>query len=95
MATQCETYRDQTNIQTAEPIKYLSPMSPVKLSVLTQQITADLELSQKVWNILNIQMSELAETILKATLKNTYRKLASVLKQPPEKLPTLQKPLRK
>ena len=62
MATLDQTYKAQTNIQTTEPIRYPTPMSPVRLSVLAQQITADFQLSQKAWNKLRSKMSEMAET---------------------------------
>ena len=62
MANQDQTYKGPTNIQMVEPISYPTPMSPTRLSVLTQQITADFQLSQEAWNKLHIQMSEMAET---------------------------------
>ena len=40
MATQDQRYKGQANIQTTEPIRYLTLMSPVRPPVLTQQITA-------------------------------------------------------
>ena len=38
MATQDQTYEGQTNIQTTEPIRYPTSMSPVRPPVLTQQL---------------------------------------------------------
>ena len=44
MAAQDQTYKGQTHFQTAEAIRYPSPMSSVRPVVLTQQITADFQL---------------------------------------------------
>ena len=87
MATQDQTYKGQTNIQTLEPIRYPSHMSPARPPVLTQQITADFQLLQEAWNKLSSQMSGMAETnkLLKRAFKNTYRKLTCILKPPPSK----------
>ena len=60
MATQDQTYKDQTNIQTTEPIRYPPSVSPVRPPVLTQQITAYFQLSQEAWNKHSSQMSEMA-----------------------------------
>ena len=70
MANQDQTYKGPTNIKLTEPIRYPTPMSPTRLPVLTQQITADFQLSTEVWNKLIIQMSEMAETnkLLKRTV---------------------------
>ena len=62
MATQHQTYKGQTNIQTTEPISYPTPMSPARLPGLTQQITVDFQLSQQAWNKLSNQMTKMAET---------------------------------
>ena len=62
MANQDQIYKGQTHIQTAEPIRYPSSISPVRPPVLTQQITTDFQLSQEVWNKFSSQMTEMAET---------------------------------
>ena len=87
MATQDQTYKGQTNIQTTEPIRHPTPMFPVRLPVLTQQITVDFQLSQEAWNKLGRQMSEMAKTnkLLKRGVKNTYKKFTSILRQPSKK----------
>ena len=41
MANQDQAYKGQTLTQTTEPIMYPNPISPVRPSVLTQQVTAD------------------------------------------------------
>ena len=46
-------------MQTTETIRYLTPVSPVRLPALTQQIIVDFQLSQEAWNKLNSQMSEM------------------------------------
>ena len=78
VAIQDKTFQGQTIIQTKKQIRYPTLMSPARLPVLTQQITADLQLSQEV---------KMAETnkLLKRATKNTYKKLTSILKQPPKK----------
>ena len=52
MANQNQAYEAQTHIQTAEPIRYPTPISPVK-PVLTQKVTTDFQLSQEAWNKLS------------------------------------------
>ena len=90
MANQDQTYIDQTHIQTPDPIRYPTPTSPVRLPVLTQQITAEFQLSQEAWNKLRRQMTEMAETstILKRAVKNIYKKVNSIPNLPPKKPPT-------
>ena len=99
MATQDQTFRSQTYIQTPEPISYPTPMFPVRPPVLTQQIAGDFQLLQESWNKLSSQMSERVEAskLLKRTVKNTYKKLTSIPKPPLEKASNtaLQKPPRK
>ena len=87
MAIQDQTYKGQANIPTMEPIMYPIPMSPARLPVLTQQIIVDFQVSQKAWNRLSSQMSEMSQTnkLLKRAVKNTYQTLTSILKQPPKK----------
>ena len=53
MANQDQTYECQTHIQTAEQIRYLMPISPVRPPVLTLQITAHFQLSEEAWNKLS------------------------------------------
>ena len=76
MANQDQIYNHQAYTQTAEPIRYPTPISAVRPPVLTQQITADFQLSQEAWNKLSSQMTEMAETnkILKKAIMNTYKK---------------------
>ena len=62
MANQDQTYKCQTHSQTPKAIRYPTHMSPVRPSVLTQQITTDFPLSQEAWNKLSSQMTEMAET---------------------------------
>ena len=72
MENQVQTHNGPTNIQTIEPIRYPTPISPTRLHVLTQQITADIQLSQEAWNKLSSQMNEMAET--NKLLKNLAKK---------------------
>ena len=60
MANQGQTYKGQTNIQTTELIRQTTPIYPVRLPVLTQQITVDLQLLQEAWNKPSSQMGEMA-----------------------------------
>ena len=50
MATQGQTHNGPANIQTIELIRYPTPISPTRTPVLTQQFTADVQLSQEAWN---------------------------------------------
>ena len=43
-------------------IKYPTTISPPKPSILTQQITADFQLSQEAWNQLSKQINEIVDT---------------------------------
>ena len=61
MVTQDQMYKGQSNIQTTEPIRYPTLMSPARLPVLTQQITVNFQLSQEAWNKLSSQMSKMAK----------------------------------
>ena len=47
MTNQYQTHNDPTNIQTTELIRYPTPISLTRLPILTQQITADFQLSQE------------------------------------------------
>ena len=84
-------------MQTTKPIRYPTSISPAKLPVLTQQITAGFQLSQEAWNKISSQMSEMAETnkLLKRAAKNTYKTFTSILKSPQRKLLMMHKSLRK
>ena len=53
MENQDQTYKGQTHIQIAEPIRYPTHISPVRPPILTQQITTDFQLSQEAWNKLS------------------------------------------
>ena len=44
MANQDQAYKGQTFTQTEEPIRYPTPITPVRPLVLTQQITTDFQL---------------------------------------------------
>ena len=76
MANQDQAYKDQTYPQTAEPIRYPTPLSLVRPPVLTEQITTDFQPLQEAWNKLSSQMTEMAETnkLLKKAIKNIYKK---------------------
>ena len=58
-------------MQTTDTIRYSTPISQARPPVLTQQITADFQLSQEAWNKLSSQMTEMAETnkLLKKAIK--------------------------
>ena len=50
-------------------------MSPTIPPVLTQQITADFQLSQEAWKQLNSQINEMVETnkLFKKAVQGTYK----------------------
>ena len=60
--SQDQIHNGPTNSQTIEPIRYPTPISPVRPPIVTQQIMADFQLSQEVWNKLSGQMNEMAAT---------------------------------
>ena len=68
-------------------------MSPVRLPILTPEITVDLQLLQEVWNKLSNQMSEMSETneLLKRAVKTDTRNSLIFQNNPLRKLPMLQK----
>ena len=47
------------NTSPVPPIKYATTMSHTKPPILTQQITADFQLSQEAWEQLSRQMSKM------------------------------------
>ena len=47
MANQDQTYKSQSHIQKAEPIRYPISISPARPPVLTKQITTDFQLLQE------------------------------------------------
>ena len=53
MATQDQTYKGLTNIETTEPFRCPTLVSPVRMPALTQQLTTGFQLSQEAWNKLN------------------------------------------
>ena len=63
-----------SNLPTPQ-IKYPTTISPTKLSILTQQIMADFQLSPKAWNQLSNQMNEVVKTnkLLKKAVQGTYK----------------------
>ena len=91
------TQNGPTNLQTIEPIRYPTTISPARPPILTQQITTDFQLSQEAWNELSSQMDEMAKTkkLLKKAVKSTYKKLTSVPKQYPKKTPNNMKASKK
>ena len=64
-------------------IGYPTTMLPTRPPILTQQIIADFQLSQEVWDHLSNQMNEMDETnrLLKGGVNNTYKNLTNVKKQ--------------
>ena len=74
-ANQDQTHNSPTKIQPIEPIRYPTLISPTRPPILTKKITADIQLSQEVWNKLSNQMNEMAETnkLLTKVVKNTYK----------------------
>ena len=54
---------------------------------MTQQISADFQLSQDAWDHLSNKMNEMAETnrLIKKAIKNAYKELAYVQKLSPKK----------
>ena len=87
MAKQDQAYKGKIYIQTAEPIRYPTPITLVRPPLLTQQITADFQLSQEAWNKLSSQMTEIVEAnkLLKEAIKSTYKKVNSIPNPPPKK----------
>ena len=61
-------------------------ISPTRVPILTQQITAYFQLSQEAWDKLSSQMNEMAEIneLLRKTVKSMYKKLTNVPKQYPK-----------
>ena len=82
---QDQIHNSPTNVQTIEWIRYPTQTSPARPPVLTQQVMADLQLSQEAQNKLSGQMNEMAETnkLLKKAVKSSYKKLTTVPKQDP------------
>ena len=87
MANQDQTHYGPTSIQTIELIRYPTQISPARLPVLTQQITAGFQLSQEDGNKVSSQMSEMtkANKLWKKAVKSTYKKLPSIQIQYPKK----------
>ena len=96
MPNQGQAYKGQTYTQTAESIRYPTPITPVGLPVLTQQIPTDFQLLQEAWNKLSSQMTEMAETnkLSKKAIKNT-KKVNSIPNPTPKKVSNTKKLLRK
>ena len=84
MANHNQAYKGQTYAQTAEPIRYPTPITPVRPPVLIQQITI-------AWNKLSRWKTEMAETskLLKNAIRNTYKKSIAFQIHPLRKLLTL------
>ena len=57
MANQDQTHNVPNNMQTIKPIRYSTPISPARMLIQIQQITADFQLSQDIWNKLSSQMN--------------------------------------
>ena len=87
MTNQDQIHDSITNTQTTELIRYPTPISLARLSILAQHITADFQLSQEAWNKLSNQMNEMAKTnkLLKKAVKITYYKLTNLPKWYPKK----------
>ena len=64
------------SLQTTGQIRYPTKVLPTWPPMLTQQITADFQLSQEAWNQLSSQMNEMAEInkLLKKAVKSTYKR---------------------
>ena len=75
MANQDQTHDGPINIQTIKLIRCPTPISPTRLPILPQQITADFQLSQEAWNKLSSEMNEMAKTnkLSKKAVKSTYK----------------------
>ena len=73
--TMINTYRNRLSTSPVSQIKYPITISSAKPSILTQQITADFQLSQEAWNLLSSQMDEMVEAnkTLKKAIQGTYK----------------------
>ena len=62
MANQDHTHNGPTNIQTIEQLDTQPQYLHIGWPVLTQQITADFQVPQEVWNKLSSQINKMAKT---------------------------------
>ena len=69
------TYRKRCSTSPISQIKYHRTNSPTMSPILTQQITADFQLSQEAWNQLSNQMNGMDKTnkLLKKVVQGTYK----------------------
>ena len=70
--TMIYTNRNACSTSPVSPIKYPSTILPTKPPILTQQITADFQLSKEAWKQVSSQMNEMVETnkFLKSSTRN-------------------------
>ena len=69
------TFRNACNTSPIPQIKNPTAISSNKLLILTQEITADFQLSQEAWNQLSNRMNEMVETnkLLKKAVQGAYK----------------------
>ena len=91
------TFRNACSTSPIPQIRYPTTISPTKLLILTQQITADFQLSQEALNHLSNQMNDMVKTnkLLKKVVQGTYKTLTDVQKENPRNVSNRKKTISK